>query len=220
MGLENKTLLDLANETDEAKFKEGFSKLKEDEQKQVTSHLAEEADKSRKEVIATRAEKQRQQDLADEAKRKADLETGNKDKSFEQRYREENLSRAFETVFTDMNVTKDEDRQAIREQFKRLDSGAVTVENIQKDIRKSVLAAKPDEFIGAFQQAQEFQKNADEFNRSQAGNMGGNTTDEDKGKQYSKEARDMVATANRRGTKLTLEEAENYIQKGATRTIR
>ncbi len=220
MGLENKTLLDLANETDEAKFKEGFSKLKEDEQKQVQAHLAEEADKSRKEVIATRAEKQRQEQLAEEAKKKAELEAGNKDKSFEQRYREENLARAFEAVFTEMGITKDEDRQAIRGEFTKLDSGAVTVDNIQKDIRKSVLAAKPDEFIGAFQQAQEMLKNADEFNRSMAGNEGGNTRSEDKGKQYSKEAKEMVQTAARRGQKLSLEDAENYITKGATRIIR
>ncbi len=227
MALENKTLLELANEADPAKFKEGFEKLPQDDQKLVSAHLSEEAVKAKTERDAATAEKRRQEDLAAKAKTDAEAlakagqqqQQQQQPSSFEQKFRDENISEGFARVFSEMGITKDEDKQGVRDTFKKLDSGAVNVDNIVKDIKKAVLATNPEVFLEAKKKAEEFEKGAEEFNRNSAGNAGGNTKDEDKGKQYSKEAQDMVRDAARRGTKLNLEEAENYLKNGATRII-
>jgi len=158
--------------------------------------------------------------LAKEAADKAAQNSQQQNQSFEQKFRDENVSEGFARVFSEMGITKDEDKQSIRDTFKKLDSGAVNVDNIVKDIRKAVLASKPDEFLDAAQKLKDFEKGADDYNRTMAGNTGGNTRDEDKGKQYSKEAQDMVRESARRGQKLSLEDAENYLTKGATRILR
>lgn len=220
MALENKTLLELANEADPVKFKEGFEKLPQEEQKLVSVHLTEEATKAKAERDAATAEKRRQEDLAIKAKAEAEKGNQQQNQTFEQKFREENVSEGFARVFSEMGITKDEDKQSIRDTFKKLDSGAVNVDNIVKDIRASVLAAKPEEFLEAKKKAEEFEKGAEEFNRNNAGNQGGNTREEEKGKQYSKEAHDMVSAEAKRGRKLSLVDAENYVQKGATRVIR
>lgn len=226
MGLENKTLLELANEADPVKFKEGFEKLPQDEQKQVTAHLTEEAVKAKGERDAATAEKRRQEDLAVKAKADADLAAkgGQQQQqqaatTFEEKFRNENISEGFARVFSDMGIEKDEDKQGVRDLFKKIDSGAVNVDNIVKDIRKAAVAFNPDTYVEAVKQVKDFQKDADDFNKSQASNAGGNTRNEDTGKQYSKEAQDMVRDAARRGQKLSLDDADNYVSKGATRII-
>ena len=221
MGLEgNKTLLDLANETDDAKFKEGFSKLSDEDKAKVTTHLTEEATKAKTALAALNEEAKRKKEQAEQAARDAANNEANQNKSFEERLRIENQGKAFDQVFAEVGITKDEDKQAIRDQFKKVDDGSVTVDNIIRSVKKAVVAAKPEVFIDALKQAETLKQQADEFQRSSAGNEGGNTRDEDKGKQYSEAARKMVADEARRGRKLSLEDAENFVTKGATRIIR
>lgn len=203
----DKSLLDLANEEDDTKFAEGFSKLSDEDKKRVNGVLADNAKKERDSITAMRQEKQRQEQLIEDQKNKNDQTN----KTFEERMREENKEKALSEIFSEFGVDKEEERNEIRKEFELRKPAVVTVENLKAEARKAWAAANPDKAANALKRISELKGGAADFNSTGAGSFGGSDGD-DETKKFSPEARQLAQKSG-----VTLQQAQDYIDEGGLR---
>lgn len=210
--MEIKSLLELANEVDDAKYQEGLKTLKDEEKTEVEGLRTLRAERKKEEdaVAALREAKRKQEELAADAQRKADQAN----LTFEQKFRAEQTDKAKAKIFAQLGVEKEEEKLAIEEHFKKLDSGKTDVDNIAKDFLKAAVAANPERYLEAVNRVKDFASGAAGFNASGAMSPGGSGEGGGENKKFSREAQEFVRQSAKHGKPVTLEEAEAYLKNG------
>lgn len=124
--------------------------------------------------------------------------------------REENFEKAKETIFAELGIEKDEDRKLFEEEFKKVDDGSVTVDNIVKGMKKYYASTQADDFFKLKQEKKDREREAEEFNAQNGGAHGGGPGGEG-GKKPSKELQDFMAQAKKAGRNYTPEAAQRAL---------
>lgn len=120
--------------------------------------------------------------------------------------REENLASAKEQFYSQMGL-KDEDIKSFEEGFK---SESVTIENIQKDMKKHYAFTHSDDFFKLADEKKQREIEADEFN-AQNGGTGGSGGGGEEMKKVSKEVQEYIKASEKLGFNVTPEQAERAL---------
>ena len=208
-----KTLLDLANEPDAAKFKEGFSKLSDEDKTKVNQVLADRAAKLKADGDAELA---RVDALKKEGQRVEDRNQ-NQNKTFEQKLHDETVEEGLNAVFKELGIDKDEEKNRIKEMHKKLDDGSTRLENVIKNIRAAAVAANPEKYTGAIKRIKDLESGAADFNRGNADNIGGSGEPVDDDGKVSAEAKRLSQQSQNTKWPVTPEQAQAYIDGGGLR---
>lgn len=200
--MNTKDLLDkFANgEITEEQFDSEKNKLSPEEQKQ----LNEEAERKLPDAV----EKLKGVRRGIEKISKDNLE---KDATFANKLRDENLSSAQQEVFKKYGIEKTEDQQAFMEGFKKFDTGNVTVDNIVKDMKAFYASTNADELLSLKEQQKERELEAEEFNANGGGTHGSGGGTEST-KKASKEVKAFMDASARAGRPMTIERAERALE--------
>jgi len=206
--------IETTSETDPAKAKEIIAALPDEDKKKVSDALTKKATDELDKVVAAREAKRKQEDLAEEARKRNE----GANLSFEQKMLQENGKKAVDTVIAQLGIDKEEDKNKVRDEFKKRNPQVVTVENLIEEAKAAATAAFPDRFIGADKRVREMKAGAADFNASMAGGFGGSSEGgEEDGEKVSKEAKQMILEARKQGVEITPDQAQAAIDDGFLR---
>ncbi len=202
--------------TDE-QFNEELNKLPEEKQKEIKDSLSPEklADLRKKEIeriAALRKEGQRLEERNKEREKQTPPPPSNAIETL----RLENIQSASEKFFSQFGITDETVKSRYKESVTKNPSSPVREDLIFNEFKRIYASEHADELITAKAKADEFAKNAEEFNAQGAGAHGAGGGAEG-GKKYSDEAYRLVSIARKEGNSLTLEQAEKYLQGGTGR---
>lgn len=153
---------------------------------------------------------------ADKIKEKQEKDNQNQNNDLALKLREENFVSARDKFFADNGIVKDEDKKAFEEGFKKHDSGAVTPDNISKDMKAYFASTNADEFFNLRQEKIKREQEAEEFNANNGGSGGGGEGG-DKTKKVSKEVEAFMKASAKQGRVITAEQAEKALKIAANR---
>lgn len=186
--------------------------LTEEERNSLSPEEIAEAKRKELEALeAIRAEKRRNEERRDAA-----------GEEFSKRFLAEQTKKAEEFVFNDLvgqgiELTE-EKKSKIRDLRAKLDSGAVTYDNLVEDFFAASAAIERKTLFEDRKKRTEFEKNAAEFIKQSAGASGGGAQGGAEGdKKYPQEVWDMVNEAKARGFVLTPDEALRSLTEGLRR---
>ncbi len=128
-------------------------------------------------------------------------------------FRQEQVEIAKNNFYTSFGVS-DEDKPKVDEMFKKIDSGKVTAELIQKDFVSAFAAVNPDKYLEARNKLNDLQKNAEQARINGAGSNNGTPPP---GGEPPKFSDAVMATAKAAG--ITPEAAQKVADEGMTRRI-
>lgn len=133
-----------------------------------------------------------------------------KDVTFANKLRDENLASAKMEIFKKFGIEKTEDQQAFMEGFKKYDNGNVTVENIVKDMKSYYASTNADELLSLKEKQKEREIEAEEFNANNGG--GGNSGGGDATKKIPKEVKAFMDASAKAGRPITAERAAKALE--------
>lgn len=97
--------------------------------------------------------------VAREEKNKAQT----KDKSFQEQFRNEQLEKAKQRIFSDFKYQDEDSKKKLLDTFTKLDDGSVDTELIYKNLTRAHLYLNPEKYIGLEQKVSKMVGSADDF---------------------------------------------------------